>query len=54
MWQRDGSDQSTHKWMVYVRGDKDHPNIESFVKKVRFLLHPSYRPSDIVEIRYIS
>ncbi|XP_035204449.1 YEATS domain-containing protein 2-like, partial [Stegodyphus dumicola] len=48
IWKRE--DQSTHRWMVYVRGDKDSPNIESFVKKVRFLLHPSYRPTDVIEI----
>ncbi|KAG8183118.1 hypothetical protein JTE90_024427 [Oedothorax gibbosus] len=50
LWQRDETDQSTHKWMIYVRGDRNSPNIETFVQKVRFLLHPSYRPTDIVEI----
>ncbi|GBM95526.1 YEATS domain-containing protein 2 [Araneus ventricosus] len=51
VWMRDESDQHiTHKWMIYVRGDKNGPNIESFVKKVRFFLHSSYRPNDIVEI----
>ncbi|XP_055952514.1 YEATS domain-containing protein 2-like [Argiope bruennichi] len=51
VWMRDESDQHiTHKWMIYVRGDKNGPTIESFVKKVRFFLHSSYRPNDIVEI----
>ncbi|XP_021002665.1 uncharacterized protein [Parasteatoda tepidariorum] len=52
VWQRNESDQSTHKWMVYVRGDKDKKpdDVDVNVKKVRFLLHPSYRPNDIVEI----
>ncbi|XP_054717548.1 LOW QUALITY PROTEIN: YEATS domain-containing protein 2-like [Uloborus diversus] len=52
VWQREENDQSTHKWMIYVRGDKHNPDIEGFVKKVRFLLHPSYRPTDIVEISH--
>lgn len=32
--QRETSDKSTHKWMVYVRGDKDNPRIDNFVRKV--------------------
>ncbi|XP_046565170.1 YEATS domain-containing protein 2-like [Haliotis rubra] len=47
---REVNDQSTHKWMVYVRGPKDKPNIDTFVKKVWFFLHPSYKPNDLVEI----
>lgn len=47
---RDEDDQFTHKWMVYVRGDKDSPNLDGIVKKVCFLLHSSYRPNDIVEV----
>ena len=43
-------DSATHKWMVYVRGPKDAPDISSFVDKVRFFLHPSYRPNDVVEV----
>lgn len=47
---REERDQSTHKWMIYVRGTKEEPYIESFVKKVWFFLHPSYRPNDLVEV----
>ncbi|XP_033733104.1 YEATS domain-containing protein 2-like [Pecten maximus] len=47
---REENDQPTHKWMVYVRGPKDEPHIDHFVKKVWFLLHPSYRPNDLVEV----
>ncbi|XP_067686752.1 uncharacterized protein [Haliotis asinina] len=47
---REVNDQSTHKWMVYVRGPKDKSNIDTFVKKVWFFLHPSYKPNDLVEI----
>lgn len=44
-------DASSHKWTMYVRGDKDeNANISTFVSKVRFFLHPSYRPNDIVEV----
>ncbi|XP_045207821.2 YEATS domain-containing protein 2-like isoform X2 [Mercenaria mercenaria] len=48
--QRDENDQATHKWMVYVRGPKNSPSIDDFVKKVWFFLHPSYRPNDLVEV----
>ncbi|XP_013410048.1 YEATS domain-containing protein 2 isoform X2 [Lingula anatina] len=47
---RDENDHATHKWMVYVRGSKEEPHIDGFVKKVRFFLHPSYRPNDLVEV----
>lgn len=44
-------DASSHKWTIYVRSDKDESaNISTFVSKVRFFLHPSYRPNDVVEI----
>lgn len=43
-------DSSTHKWMVYVRGPRDSPDISHIVKKIRFFLHPSYQPNDIVEL----
>ncbi|GLV34047.1 D12 [Carabus blaptoides fortunei] len=43
-------DSSTHKWMVYVRGPRDNPDISHIVKKIRFFLHPSYQPNDIVEL----
>ncbi len=44
-------DGSTHKWMVYVRGPQMEPDISHFVKAVRFFLHPSYHPNDIVRVR---
>ncbi|XP_034257093.1 YEATS domain-containing protein 2 [Thrips palmi] len=43
-------DAASHKWMVYIRGPKGAPNISSFVSKVRFFLHPSYRPNDVVQV----
>ena len=48
--QREGNDRSTHKWMVYVRGPKDDGELQSFISKVWFLLHPSYQPNDLVEV----
>ena len=47
---RESIDQSTHKWMIYVRGSDSEPNISTFVKKVWFFLHPSYQPNDVVEV----
>ncbi|EEZ97471.1 YEATS domain-containing protein 2 [Tribolium castaneum] len=43
-------DLLTHKWMVYVRGPKDTPDVSHFVDKVVFYLHPSYKPHDVVEV----
>lgn len=43
-------DGSTHKWMVYVRGPTEDADISSFVKAVRFFLHPSYHPNDIIRV----
>ncbi|EFN63833.1 YEATS domain-containing protein 2 [Camponotus floridanus] len=44
-------DASSHKWTIYVRSDKDESaDISLFVSKVRFFLHPSYRPNDVVEV----
>lgn len=50
---REENDQSTHKWMVYVRGSRKEPSIDHFVKKVWFFLHPSYKPNDLVEVRCV-
>ena len=50
---RDENDQATHKWMVYVRGGADEPDISGYVSKVWFFLHPSYRPNDLVEITLV-
>lgn len=41
----------THKWMVYVRGPKDKPDVSHFIDKVVYYLHPSYKPHDVVEVR---
>jgi transcription initiation factor IIF auxiliary subunit len=46
-------DAASHKWMMYVRGPKEAPDVSDFVSKVRFFLHPSYRPHDIAEVMYV-
>jgi hypothetical protein len=33
-----------------VRGPPDEPPIESYVKKVWFFLHESYKPHDVLEV----
>ncbi|XP_029165953.1 YEATS domain-containing protein 2 [Nylanderia fulva] len=44
-------DASSHKWTIYVRTDEGEiNNISTFVSKVRFFLHPSYRPNDVIEV----
>ncbi len=43
-------DLITHKWMIYIRS----PNclkLESYIKKVIFYLHSSYKPYDMVEVK---
>lgn len=45
------NDNTTHKWMVYVRGPKEAPDLSHLIEKVVFYLHPSYRPHDVVEVR---
>lgn len=44
-------DNLTHKWMVYVRGPKEMPDIGHFVEECKFYLHPSYKPHDVVEVK---
>ncbi|KAI9553776.1 hypothetical protein GHT06_019040 [Daphnia sinensis] len=43
-------DTASHKWMVYVRGPKEEPNVSSFVSQVIFFLHPSYAPHDTIHV----
>ncbi|XP_001357422.3 uncharacterized protein D12 [Drosophila pseudoobscura] len=45
-----GGQALVYKWLVYVQG-KDLPKpLETYIKKVRFQLHHSYRPNDIVDV----
>lgn len=40
----------THKWKLFVCGPPEDLDIETFVKRVRFYLHSSYHPEDIVDV----
>ena len=40
----------THKWMIYIRSPNCH-KLESYIKKVVFYLHFSYKPYDMIEIK---
>lgn len=42
-------DAVTHKWLVFLRTKTSVP-IEDIVQKVRFYLHPSYRPNDVIDV----
>ncbi|PVU96249.1 hypothetical protein BB561_001298 [Smittium simulii] len=42
--------QDTHIWTVYIRKLSDGSDLNSFIRKVRIFLHPSYKPNDIVDI----
>ncbi|XP_014277600.1 uncharacterized protein [Halyomorpha halys] len=46
------SSDATHKWTVYAKLAQNDLDISLFVKKVVFFLHKSYRPNDIIEIKY--
>lgn len=48
----DSATNVTHKWLVYVTTKTPTP-IERMVSKVRYILHESYKPNDIVEIRFV-
>lgn len=43
-------DAASHKWTMYVRASKEESDISEVVAKVRFFLHPSYRPNDVVDV----
>ncbi|KAI9596987.1 yeats family-domain-containing protein [Syncephalis fuscata] len=41
----------SHRWMVYIVGPPQDTNeISTYIKRVRFYMHPSYRPNDIVDV----
>jgi len=43
-------DSSTHKWMLYVRGCKEFPDVSDVVKKVRFFIHQTYAPNNVIDV----
>ncbi|KAI8355110.1 hypothetical protein EDC96DRAFT_516363 [Choanephora cucurbitarum] len=43
--------QFTHKWMIYVvEPPQSKESISAFITCVRFYLHPSYKPNDVVDV----
>ncbi|KAI8137701.1 yeats family-domain-containing protein [Fennellomyces sp. T-0311] len=40
----------THKWMVYVVEPPQAQEVAKFITGVRFHLHPSYKPRDVVDV----
>ncbi|EEB12808.1 yeats2, putative [Pediculus humanus corporis] len=43
-------DKSTHKWMVYIRNKDESKDVTKLLKKVRYFLHESYKPHDIIDV----
>lgn len=43
-------DSASHKWMVYVRSAPGSLSLDRHVSKVRFYLHPSYKPHDVITV----
>lgn len=42
-------DNTTHKWMIYIRGPPDDPNL-SFVKMLKVYIDESYEPNHIIDL----
>ncbi|KAL0091050.1 yeats family-domain-containing protein [Phycomyces blakesleeanus] len=40
----------THKWMIYVVEPPQAQEVAAFITGVRFHLHPSYKPHDVVDV----
>lgn len=39
----------SHKWLVYVQARSQQP-LEKLVERIRFFLHPTYKPNDCVDV----
>ncbi|XP_030380508.1 uncharacterized protein LOC115628505 [Scaptodrosophila lebanonensis] len=46
----EGEQILAYKWLVYVQGKNLPEPVDAYLKKVRFQLHHSYRPNDIVDV----
>lgn len=47
---KESHDAYTHKWMAYVRGPKEEPDISTYVKFITFHLDPSYAPMADIDV----
>ncbi|KAJ3149270.1 YEATS domain-containing protein 2 [Geranomyces michiganensis] len=45
-----GLEKYAFKWMIYLQGPAGEEDISPFIRKVRFYLHPDYRPFDVIEV----
>lgn len=45
-------DSSTHKWMLYLRGCKTFPDVSDVVSKVRFFIHQTYAPNNVIDVTH--
>lgn len=43
-------DSSTHKWMMYIRSQDKENDVIKLIRKVRYFLHESYKPHDIIDV----
>ncbi|KAJ2007785.1 hypothetical protein H4R26_000583 [Coemansia thaxteri] len=46
----DGQGNCTHQWTVFVRSTSSEHPVDEYIRKVRVLLHPSFRPDEIVDL----
>nr|XP_023012758.1 YEATS domain-containing protein 2 [Leptinotarsa decemlineata] len=49
-WMQLEENKTTYKWMMYVRGERETPDISHIVEKVIFYLHHTYKPHDVVQV----
>ena len=40
--------QGCYQWLVYLRSDEAEPS--TYIKKVRYFLHPTYKPNDVIDV----
>ncbi|EDW85244.1 uncharacterized protein Dwil_GK18381 [Drosophila willistoni] len=45
-----GQESLAYKWLVYLQGKSLPQPLEAYIRKVRFHLHHTYRPNDIVDV----
>lgn len=48
---REANDYTTHKWLLYIRGPIDEPDL-SFIKNIRIILDESFQPNHIIDMAH--
>ncbi|RKP05166.1 yeats family-domain-containing protein [Thamnocephalis sphaerospora] len=47
-----GWENHSHRWMVYIVGPTNFRHqVDTYIDYVRFYIHPSYRPNDVIDVR---